>query len=376
MKLILQIKLISNEEQGQSLLQTLKTANTACNKISDTAWEKKEFNQYRLHHIIYHDVRNSFNLSAQMTIRCISKVVGAYKLDKKTKRVFKPLGAITYDARILSYISYVKKPKEVSIWSVNGRLKIPFVCHNPKYLPYVKGEADLVTKKGKFYLFQTVEVPEDNIKNVEEFIGVDFGIVNLATISNGKNFSGKIIDNVREKTTEIKRTLQKKGTKSAKRHLKKISGKERRFKHIINHTIAKQVVQIAKDTQKGIALENLKGFRVSVRKEQREQFGKWSFDELGKFISYKAKLKGIPVSFVDPRNTSRMCSKCRYVSKSNRKSQSEFICGQCGFSLNADLNAAINISQRASVNMPIVVHPQSVNPPSLGTTMPRSLLHG
>jgi len=75
------------------------------------------------------------------------------------------MGAITYDVRILSY-----KTDSISIWSVDGRLKIPFVCHNEKLLPYIKGEADLIHKKEKFYLFQTVEVPEEDAKDIEDFI--------------------------------------------------------------------------------------------------------------------------------------------------------------------------------------------------------------
>ncbi|MBU2559224.1 MAG: transposase [Bacteroidetes bacterium] len=366
MKLTLQIKLLPDDKQSNSLLQTIKECNRACNEISEIAWSKQAFNQYKLHRLAYHSIKKSFKLSAQTVVRCISKVVDAYKKDKKIKRQFRPLGAITYDTRILSY-----KGMTASVWSVDGRLKIPFICHNPKYLPYIKGEADLVYKKGKFYLFQTVEIPEEDIKDVEEFIGVDFGIVNLATTSNGDNFSGKQVDNVRKRMTKLKKALQKCGSKSAKRHLKKLSGKERRFKKNTNHTISKQIVQIAKDTNKGIALENLKGFKVSVRKEQRKQFGKWAFDELGNFIAYKARLNGISVIFVNPRNTSRTCSKCGYISKSNRKSQSVFVCQHCGFSINADINGAINIASRASVNKPIAAHISIAISSLLGTASSR-----
>ena len=145
MKLTLQIKLLPTEEQSKSLLITLRESNGACNKISEVAWEKKVFNQFKLHHIVYHSMKKSSRLSAQMLVRCISKVIDAYKLDRKKKRSFKLLGAIIYDPRILSY-----KDMTVSLWSVDGRLRIPFLCHNPKYLPYVKGETDLVHKKGKF----------------------------------------------------------------------------------------------------------------------------------------------------------------------------------------------------------------------------------
>jgi len=356
MKLTLQIKLLPTPEQALVLLKTFRQANATCNAISDIAWEKKEFNQYRLHHLVYRTQKEVSGLSAQMLIRCISKVVDSYKLNKKTKHVFKPLGAITYDNRILSY-----KNNMVSIWTVEKRIKIPFICHNQKFLPYIKGEADLVTKKGKFYIFQTVEVPEDDVQDIESFLGVDFGIVNLATTSDGDNFSGEQVNKVRERTAKIKSALQKKGSKSAKKHLKRISGKERNFKKQTNHTIAKKIVSIAKDTHRGIALENLRGFRgrQTVRHEQREQFGKWAFFELGRFIQYKARLAGIPVVFVDPRNTSRECSRCGHISKANRKSQSEFVCQSCGFQIHADRNAAKNIALRAAVNQPIVSVVQS-----------------
>jgi len=366
MKLTLQIKLLPDDEQAKSLIETLKECNRICNNISNTAWQNKIFNKFKLHNLVYHPIKKSSKLSAQALVRCIGKVADSYRLDKKVQRRFKPLGAIAYDTRILSY-----KKISVSIWSVDGRLKIPFICHNPKYLPYIKGEADLVYKKNKFYLFQTVEVPEEDVKDVEEFIGVDFGIIQLAITSDGKSFSGKQVDNVRQKMTKLKKALQKRGSKSAKRHLKKLSGKERRFKKNTNHVISKQIVQLAKDTNKGIALENLKGFKVTVRKAQREQFGKWAFNELGNFIAYKAKLNGIPVVFVNPRNTSQTCSHCRHISKSNRKTQSEFVCVQCNFSLNADLNASRNIALLGSVNNRIAVHTPIAISPSLGTASSR-----
>jgi IS605 OrfB family transposase len=319
--------------------------------MSDYAWTHKIFNQFRIHNGVYHAVRKSSKLAAQAVVRCISKVADSYKLDKKRKRVFRLLGAVTYDVRILSY-SIDKRI--ASLWSVDGRLKIPFVCHNDKLLPYVKGEADLIAKNGKWYLFQTVEVPEDDVSDVEDFLGVDFGIVNLATTSDGKSFSGEAVDNTRVRIHTLKKALQKKGTPSARRHLKKLSGKERRFKRTTNHTIAKKIVQTAKDTRRSIVLEDLKGFRATVRKEQRERFGKWAFDELGRFITYKGKLAGVPVFFVDPRNTSRTCYRCGHVAKANRKSQSEFVCKECGFSIHADISGAKIIASRASVNRPIV----------------------
>ena len=172
MKLTLKIKLLPTDKQTNLLLNTMKEANAVCNAISDVAWREKIFNNFKLHHEVYHSYKAKFNLSSQMLIRQIAKVANAYKLDKKTKRTFKPLGSIAYDSRIMNY----KPNSVVSLWCIGGRQKIDFVCHNPNYLPYIKGEADLVYKKSKFYLMQTIDVPEEDIEDVEKFIGVDFGL--------------------------------------------------------------------------------------------------------------------------------------------------------------------------------------------------------
>src|SRR5205085_11817273 len=108
-------------------------------------------------------------------------------------------------------------------------------------------------------------------------------LVNLASTSDEKHFSGKEVDKVRIKIHKLKKALQAKGSKNAKRHLKKLAGRERRFKRNTNHTISKQIVSLAKGTRQAIGIEDLKGFRATVRKADRERFGKWSFDQLRNF---------------------------------------------------------------------------------------------
>ena len=217
MKLTLKIKLLPTDEQANLLLETMKEANAVCNAISDVAWEEKIFNNFKLHHRTYHAYKSSFKLSSQVMIRCIAKVADAYKLDKKTKRTFSTLGSIGYDSRIMTY-----KPDDiVSLWAIGGRIKIPFVCHNRNYLPYIKGEADLVYKKGKFYLFQTVDVPEEDVEDIEAFVGVDFGLVSIATLSNGKEFNSKKLQDYREKRQKVRSSVQSKRTRGSKKLLKR-----------------------------------------------------------------------------------------------------------------------------------------------------------
>jgi putative transposase len=179
--------------------------------------------------------------------------------------------------------------------------------------------------------------------------------VNLATDSDGESFSGMQVKAVRERYHKRRQTLQKVGTRSAKRRLKKMSGREKRFQKDTNHRIAKSLVQKAARTRKAIALEDLTGIRerTTVRRANRYERHSWAFYQLRTFITYKAAWAGVQIKMIDPRNTSRACSQCGHCEKANRQSQASFLCKQCGFCSNADVNAAVNIS-RAEVKRPMV----------------------
>lgn len=115
MKLIAQVRLNPTKEQAKLLKQTIEQANATCDAISELAFNSQTFGQYAIHQAYYSKIRESSSLSAQIVVRCIAKVADAYKLDKKTQRRFKPLGAIAYDDRILTW----KTDKQtVNIWTV------------------------------------------------------------------------------------------------------------------------------------------------------------------------------------------------------------------------------------------------------------------
>lgn len=355
MKLTAKVKLKTTQNQYASLLDTLEQANAACNEISETAWQKRTFNQFGLHKLVYNSIRESTGLSAQVVVRCISKVADTYKVDKKTKRTFSLHGGIAYDARILRW--YVDK-QEVSIWTVDGRKRIPFVCgkRQLELLQGQRGESDLCLIRGEFYLFATCELDEPQPGDVEEFLGVDLGVANIAVDSEGEVHQGKTVKNIRFRHRKLRAKLQRKGTKSARRRLKKLSGKERRFATHTNHELSKRIVEKAKCTDKGIALEDLTHIRsrVKARKLQRSTLHSWSFAQLRSFIEYKAKMFGVKVIAVDPRNTSRTCPVCGCIDIANRKTQDKFSCIRCGHSGLADYIAARNIASRALVNVPNV----------------------
>lgn len=360
MKLIAQVKLQPTEQQADALRRTMEAANRAANYLSDLAWETKQFKQYDLHHAAYYAIREQFGLSAQAAVRVISKVADAYKLDKKVKRTFRLLGSVAFDNRILRL---VPDKNTVSIWTLDGRQQMPFVCgkRQATMLQGQRGESDLVCRDGEFYLLATCDVDEAPASTADSFLGVDLGIANIAVDSDGAVHQGNAVKNVRYRHRRLRAKLQHKGTKSTRRRLKKLSGKERRFATWVNHNISKSIVAKAKDTSRGIAVEELGGIRdrVTVRKSQRATLHSWSFAQLRSFIEYKARLNGVPVVAVDPRNTSRTCPSCGCVDKANRKTQDAFLCVNCGFSGLADHIAAGNISRRAAVNPPNVSTAQS-----------------
>lgn len=355
MLLTVKSKLITSKEQCESLLKTMEKFNEACDFISFFAYKNRIFGKISLQKHLYYGIREKYGLSSQMVVRALGKVAESYKVDKKALHTFEPHGAIVYDQRILSY----KASDLISILTLDGRIEVGIKYGEYRKLDYkrVRGQADLIYKNGIFYLMIVVDLPEEDPVDTEEFLGVDLGIVNIATTSDGQKFSGKKCTEIRMRYSKIKAKLQSVGTYSAKKLLRRISGRERGFKKDTNHCISKEIVQVAKDTNRSIALEDLTGIRerTTVRKAQRESHEKWAFSELRNFIEYKGKLAGLLVMLVDPRNTLRRCSVCGYTNKKNRKTQDSFACLECDHAENADYNAAKNIMFRAVVNLPIVL---------------------
>jgi putative transposase len=359
MKLILQIQLLPDKRQADQLKSTIERFNAACSWLTAQAFEIKIANKITLQQHFYYDLRELFGLSAQMASICIRHVGGTYSRDKSVLPVFRPDAAMPYDSRILSF----KGIDRVSILTLEGRLIIPFVMgkYQRERFSLAKGECDLVRRKdGKWFLLVTVDVPEGAQIASTEFIGVDFGVVNLATDNDGDVYTNTETEKVRQKQNKVRRSLGRKAgkvkregsrPKNIKRKLKALSGKERRFKANENHRISKSIVEKATDTNRGIGLEDLTGVRerTRFRKSQRDKMSKWSFGELRGFIEYKANLAGVPVVPVDPRNTSRTCPKCGHIEEGNRPTRGLFLCRSCGHFDHADVVGATNIACAAKV---------------------------
>jgi putative transposase len=366
--MVVKLRLDPDEPARAALEATLTRCNTAATEVAATAHARGVFRNWDLRKITYARLREQ-GLSSQSAQHVIKKVADAYttragnaeagnygpKDSPRRARVmghpvaFRAHAAQPYDDRVLSWDH---QGRTVSIWTVTGRKTIPFTGA-PEHLALAaahrKGESDLLRDRaGRWFLIATIDTPTPEATDPDGFLGVDLGVVNIATTSDGTNWSGGAVTARRKRNLAVRRSLQARGTSSAKRRLKNRSGREQRFARDVNHQISKRIVETAERTGRGVAVEDLTGIRARVRhrKPQRSTLHSWAFAQLGEHLAYKAARAGVAFTQVDPANTSRQCSECGHTEKKNRPYQASFACRACGVSLHADHNAAINIAAR------------------------------
>src|SRR5690606_26150098 len=161
-------------------------------------------------------------------------------------------------------------------WCLGGRQKINFVCHKPEHFALIKGEADLVYKKRTFFLCQTIEVPPEETKGVDVFIGCDFGITDIVVTSDGVKHPADGLNTYREHRQNVRSSIRAKtdtSKRSTKRNCRKLSkrleGMERTHASIINHTTAKAIILTAKHSGKGVAIEDLTNIRFTSKRRNK-----------------------------------------------------------------------------------------------------------
>ena len=230
-----------------------------------------------------------------------------------------------------------------------------------------KGANIGIDRKGRVFVNLIYECPDSVIEgnNDGKIVGLDRGVYNIVTTSEGDHYGAKDVRRVKRKYNHVRSELQEKGTRSAKRRLKAISGREKRFVQDQNHCISKKLANIDEDVSVYV-LENLSSMNMlklkgKSNKTMRKWLSNWSYSDLEFKLVYKCKMNGIRVEFVDARYTSQKCSVCKTIDKASRNG-SRYTCRHCGSRMHADTNAAINIrdnyitrvmqSGQAAVNQP------------------------
>lgn len=358
----------------------------------------------------YHQFRELYGLNSQLTCSVFSKAwesvesARALENQKYPRAPHSDQQSIRYDInKSYSIQNKFKKPKIIdgyepqeteeeiflrksskflSINSGKNRTKLPLIipkCYFEYFeKPWEMRSAELCVKKNDIFLhivfLREVDVPQKT--KTSRIFGVDRGVKRAAVIAStdleynkfhhSKEFNAKI-NNIKELTSRLQKAAAN-GSQSAKRHLRELSGRRRRFTVDYLHRLANDILR---KLNKGdvLVFENLKGIRSHHTKKKRKSGKKtrtmlnsWAFAELQRILTYKALGKGVVIEIVEPAYTSQNCSKCGFCSKSNRRSQSRFKCRECEYDLDADLNGARNIAIigqlgympncRASVNEP------------------------
>ena len=205
-KRIVQIQLLPTPDQAASLEATMGRFQQACNWVAQRAFERKLANRYALHKRYYYQVRQQFDLPAQMACLTFAQVAAAYKRDQRKKVSFRPLASIPYDARLLHY----RGLDRVSLTTLAGRIVVPMVMgtYQAEQFGHVRRYAELVRRDGRWFLMATVEFDDQPPVDPNDFLGVDLGVANLATDSDGQQHSGADVERVRVKCQTLRQKLQ------------------------------------------------------------------------------------------------------------------------------------------------------------------------
>jgi IS605 OrfB family transposase len=351
MILTVTLRLDLTADEATRLLSLVKRFNEAAQWLSGTAFAEKLFRWLPLQRRAYRELRDRFGLRAAQAVVCVRKVASAYAnpVRRSRRANFRPLGSMPL------YKHRYKRDGTVAFYG----MRFPFRSR-PNLALSSECEARLVWDGSKFLIHQVLEIKEASPMPPGEYLGVDLGLARIAVDSDGTThperrhpFTPGQLRGQRQRQARLRRKLQKKGTRSAKRLLRKRRRRERRFASHVNHAVAKDLVAKAKGSGRGIALENLRGIRsrITARKAQRRDLYSWAFGQLREFIEYKARKEGVRVDLVDPRNTSLTCPGCGEADKKNRPERDRFRCVGCGFAGPSDAVAAENI-RRAAGNRP------------------------
>jgi len=354
-----ELKTVSVKINGlnqQEYLLLLKDSSSLFNYYTKWAYENKSHNKGKCHTENYHKVQKIFpNVKTALVqsirdnaLECVKarKFKGNPPVKKETSGIRLDKRAITLRKTKVTIIGISKRYHEL--------LNVPEIYKNIVENWNFKMATLCYSKKTQqFWLNLVFENPKEitpiKIQSSQEIVGIDRGLYHIAVTSDKQFFSAQKVREIRRKYLYVKKTLQQKGTQSAKRKLKKISGKEKRFMKDVNHCITKKIA--GNPQYKMFVLEKLTNIR-NKRKGNvlNKLLSNWSFYQFEQFLKYKAEALGKQVVYIDPHYTSQKCSKCGNTNKESRK-KSQYKCIKCGFQEHADINAAINI--KINYNIPV-----------------------
>src|ERR687885_1326426 len=331
--------------------RTMEQFAQACNQILVAAQLHKCYNATKLHHLTYKLVREATALKANHVCQAIRRVLGNLKTTQKIRK-FRPT-SVSLDARTFVYHA---NSEEVGVTLIDKRHTFKLLIGNYQRA-LLSGQsptsATLVKRQdGSFYINIAIELDTPPTGKTPKVVGVDLGRRDIATTSTGKAWNGTQLQQVRDRYSRVRANVSSKRTRSSRKLLRRLSGRERRFQEWVNHNISQELVTEARQLGAALVFEDLTNIRESLNqkprtKEERRRTNNWAFFQLRLFVNYKAAIAGVPVVLVPPAYTSQTCSRCHHLHPEKGKSYrngKKFKCGHCGLEADADINAAINIA--------------------------------
>lgn len=352
------IKINPDSNQINLIKDTVFAYRRACNFVSVIVFETKNLVQTNLHKIVYKTLREKHSMRSQMAQSVMKTVIAKYKSTRSNKHKFSLINFKKPEYDLVWNRDYSLVKGVFSVNTLEGRIKIPFETKQmEEYFDgsWKFGTAKLVNKYGKFFLHIPMTKEFDDVKeeNINEIVGIDFGINFIATAYDLKGkttfFKGRHIKDKRAHYKRARKSLQQKGTPSARRRLKSIGNRENRWITDVNHSVSKALVtEYSKNTL--FVIEDLTGIRNAtekVNKKNKYVYVSWPFYQLRKMIEYKSNLNKSITIAVDPKYTSQECPKCNHIEKKNRdKLNHKFLCKKCGYKSNDDRIGAMNLQRK------------------------------
>lgn len=367
-----------------SAFDTLFAYRDACNYVSQYVFDNDfVLRQSDLQSTLYHKIRQIFGLKSQMTQSVFKTVIARYKtvqtqlrkqrvwdgykkdnhgkdvpnyVNKDLNFLHKPIKFKRPQLDLVRNRDYSFKDDVLSMNTINGRItvKVYGISKNPYFDGSWTFGTGKVVQSGKFWFFHvsvSKEVDDFELSHLKHVVGIDRGLRQIITsydeTGQTRFVNGGFIIKKRKHYAKLRARLQAKNTKSAKRRLRSLSGRENRWMSDVNHQLSKTLVKTY-GKQTLFVLENLTNVTFNTvhsrKKECRYEHHSWSFYDLEQKLRYKAHLNESEVLLVNAHYTSQRCPKCGSIDKTNRnKNTHQYTCSNCGYSSNDDRVGAMNI---------------------------------
>ena len=380
------------QEQKDSVLETMKPYASVYNEDVNFLIDYSSASKKLLHRDLYDKQRAEYPQFPSALLQCARDVAvesvkswnaacikreqkakgkksrrkGGKKLKPVKRPSMKQMCTMRYDVRCV-------KLRGCQLTFSTCRERVKTIVHIPEYFTErysssggwkFKGANIGFDRKGRFFVVLIISKPDEPVKEDGRTVGIDRGLYNIAYTSDGTAYGAKEVRKVKRKYNHVRSELQKKGTRSARRKLKAISDREKRFVLDKNHCISKRLagdVSVSTYVIEDLSLINDYKHKGIRNKTMRKWLSNWSYSDLEEKLIYKCQKNGIAVVKVDPALTSQTCSVCGSVDEHSRKGN-RYTCNHCGNRMHSDYNAAVNIrdkyltlamqSGQAAVNQP------------------------